>query len=203
MQPRALIPPAGYTPEATAVRTLAAQLDPLLRAVAGRVRDAGVAELEWQPHPGTNTIGMLMIHLAVSETFWMQAAVRGIDSHHEVDQIVRATLGIGIDDDGMPLAAAGGHPPRLAGWTAATYLELLERTRRATHATLAGWHDSQIDQVVTIDGSPLTCGWILFHIVEHFAQHAGQISLLASLRRRAQGAVRGGRGGAGPARVTG
>jgi uncharacterized damage-inducible protein DinB len=184
MQPRSLISPEGYNPRAVAVRALAAQLDPLLKVLTARVKDATTSDLEWQPRPGTNTIGMLLAHLAVTETFWLQAGAQGIDSHQEVDTIVHATLGIHIDDDGLPLPPHASHPPTLAGKTAADYLDLLHRARQATHATLRAWDDSDLERIVTVDGNQLTRGWILYHVVEHFAQHTGQIALLASLRRR-------------------
>jgi uncharacterized damage-inducible protein DinB len=187
MHPHRLQPPEGYDPRAVATCALAAQLDPLLRSLTHRVQGASIAELEWQLRPGVNTIGMLLAHLAVVEVFWMQAATRGIDSHDESDRIVLDTLGIHMEDDGLPLPPDGIHPPALAGRTAAEYLELLRRARRATHETLRGWDDSTLEQTRLIDGGEVSCGWILFHVVEHFAHHLGQIGLLASLRHASAG----------------
>jgi uncharacterized damage-inducible protein DinB len=187
MQKRTLTPPEGYDRRAVVTGMMAAQLDPLLASLARRVKDAGVDELEWQPRPGINTVGMLLAHLALSEVYWMLVASQGIDSVEEADVIALATIGIRMNDDGLPLAPHGSHPATLAGKTAAEYLEMLRRARQATHATLRGWDDAGLDQTRTVNGVEASRGWILFHIVEHFAHHLGQIALLASIRRTLHG----------------
>jgi uncharacterized damage-inducible protein DinB len=96
---------------------------------------------------------------------------------------VFGVIGIHLDDDGMPLPAHGTHPASLAGKTAADYLTMLRRARAATHARVRGWDDRAIEQTRLVDGNEVSCAWILFHVVEHFAQHLGQIALLTSLRR--------------------
>jgi hypothetical protein len=188
MQPRVLSPPEGYDRRAAAACALAAQLDPLLRSLAARVQDASVAELEWQIRPGRNTIGMLLAHLALSEIYWMQGVACDLDSDAAADRVALACLGIRMSDDGLPLAPDGAHPRALAGKTAAEYLDLLWRARRATHAMLRAWDDASLERIHVADGAEVTRAWILFHVVEHFAQHAGQITLLASLRRALSGA---------------
>lgn len=187
MESRDLVPAEGHRRPTAVISALASQLDLLLRSVTARVKDASVAELEWQLRPGINTCGMLLAHMALSETFWIQAGARGIDSDDVVDKIVRATLGLGINDDGMPLPPDGIHPPALAGKTAADYLELLRRARQATEATLSGWDDADLERTVVVDGRAITLLWIVSHIINHFAQHAGQIALLTSLRRASAG----------------
>ena len=92
-----------------------------------------------------------------------------------------------MSDDELPLAPDGAHPRALAGKTAAEYLDLLWRARQATHATLRAWDDASLERIHVADGAEVTRAWILFHVVEHFAQHAGQITLLASLRRALSG----------------
>jgi|HubBroStandDraft_3_1064219.scaffolds.fasta_scaffold186923_1 hypothetical protein len=187
MQKRTLISPAGYEPQAVATRTLASQLDPLLEALTARVKDASVAELEWQLRPGVNTPGMLLAHLALAETYWMQMVGRDVESPEEWDRIALEVTGLRMDGDGMPLPPHGRHPATLAGKTAGDYLEMLRRAREATHATLCGWGDHELEQTHTVDGREVSRAWILFHVVEHFAQHLGQIALLASIRRGAGG----------------
>lgn len=175
---RTLPPPAGYDlPDARAVGWLAAQLDDQSRLLARRLAGAGRELLEWQPRPGVNTIGMLMAHLAVVEAYWVGAVLSGKEAREDADRIV----GIAMDDDGMPLAPEGGHPTSLAGYKLEDYLALLERARSHTHRCLQGWGDTRLDDLVTCDGHQVSCGWVTYHLLEHFAQHAGQIALLQSL----------------------
>ncbi|MBL9089267.1 MAG: DinB family protein [Planctomycetia bacterium] len=139
-------------------------------------------DLAWQPAPGRNSIGMLVAHNAIVEVWWLAIAAHGIADRAVIEARVRERLGLGIDDDGMPAKPDGGHPATLAGWDAARYVDLLARTRTCTREALATWRDADLDAVVSLRGKDVTRGWILYHALEHFAQHTGQVALLASLQ---------------------
>lgn len=160
----------------------AAQLDDQLDILEHVVAGLGVADLEWQPRPGVNTIGMLLAHLAVVEAYWIQA-VAG-DQHDDADRVVRRCIGIGTADDGMPLAADGQHPQSLAGREPDTYLGLLKAARRATHEVLRSWHDHQLDQTCEIEKHTVSRAWIVYHVLEHFCCHLGQIRVLKRDRKQ-------------------
>ena len=87
----------------------------------------------------------------------------------------------------MPLSEEGNHPLSLAGKTLADYLEMLRRARAATHRTLRNWEDRGLEETRTVDGREVSLAWILYHLVEHFSYHLGQIALLDNLRSRLQG----------------
>ena len=140
---------------------------------------------EWQPAPGRNSIGMLLAHHAIVEVWWLDVGARGELPRPEAEARVRARLGLGLDDDGMPAPPDGGHPAALAGWTLDQYLELLAKARACTAECLANWRDADLDQTVRVrEGRDVSRGWILYHVLEHFAQHAGQIGLLTALQPR-------------------
>jgi uncharacterized damage-inducible protein DinB len=179
--------PEGYDPETSPiVSTTAAQLDALLATLTRRVGEATPEQLEWQLRPGTNTIGMLLAHLAVVEVYWVEAVGRGIESDEEADRIVQGILGIRMEEDGMPLREDGTHPVSLTGKTVADYLEILRRARSATHHALRNWSDRLLAETRTVDGREVSLAWLLYHLVEHFSYHLGQIAQLDSLRRRLQ-----------------
>jgi hypothetical protein len=140
-------------------------------------------DLEWQPAPGRNSIGMLLAHNAIVEVWWLDVSARGIVRSPESDARILARLGIGPDDDGMPAKEGGGHPSALAGWTLERYLDLLAKARACTEECLATWRDADLDEVIHLGKRDVTRGWIVYHLLEHFAQHAGQISLMAALQR--------------------
>lgn len=191
---RLLRPDSGYHPERQKLLGMwAAQLDDQLRILRRVVEGLEPAQLEWQPRPGTNSIGMLLAHLAIVEVDWLQAVAAGEEAR-EAD-VVREVLGIGIDDDGMPAESEGGHPEALAGWPLERYLALLERAREATHATLRGWDDADLEQVYEVeDGSMrLSRAWIVYHVLEHLSCHLGQIRVLRR-QLRARSRHRSGRG---------
>jgi uncharacterized damage-inducible protein DinB len=183
MRPLTLPEPAGYQPGVSpVVGATAAQLDALLATLAARVGDMPPEQLEWQLRPGVNTIGMLLAHLAVAEVYWVSMAAGG-GSDEEAGQTVESILGIRMEDDGMPLPANAAPPASLAGRTAAGYLELLRRARAETHRVLRRLDDRELAEIRTVDGRGISLGWVLYHLVEHFAYHLGQISQLAALRR--------------------
>lgn len=164
-----------------------AQLEDLSGCLAADTRGATPDELAWQPRPGTNTIGMLLAHVAIVEVAWLgRAAGRPVTDFP-------AVLGIGIDDDGIPIAAEGAPPAALAGKDLAWYDALLARARAFTRATLAPMTPADFDRVESRerDGVRQTFNvrWIVYHVLEHQAGHYGQINLLRHLHRAERGAA--------------
>src|SRR5882672_2177330 len=99
-----LLVPKGYrSPE---VASFVEQLDTLTRYLKKDLRGITRRELEWQPAPGMNTIGMLLAHLAIVEIWWIDIGLRRIPAA-KVDFV--GQIGIGGDDDGMPLKGKGAH----------------------------------------------------------------------------------------------
>jgi uncharacterized damage-inducible protein DinB len=180
--------PQGYNVATSPViSNTAAQLDALLATLIRRVEKATREQLEWQLRPGVNTIGMLLAHLAVVEVYWAEVVGRGIESDAAADDIVQGILGIRMEEDGMPLSEDGAHPLSLAGKTAEDYLAMLRNARSATHRVLQSWDDSRLMETRTVDGREVTLRWVLYHLVEHFAYHLGQIGQLLSLHSRIGG----------------
>ena len=155
-----------------------AQLDDQSARLLHDLQDITPAELEWQSRPGLNTIGMLLAHIAVVEVFWTQVGPER-KSTFETESV----LGIGIDDDGMPLPENGRPPTALAGRAFPFYQEMLERARgyaKAGAARLAEQDLAGMFQRTRRNGAveELNVRWVLYHMLEHFAGHYGQILLL-------------------------
>ncbi len=151
-----------------------------LAAVHELLREATLglepAQLEHQPAPGRNTIGMLLAHIAVAETHLAQVGLRGESNGH-----VQDVLGIREEDDGLPMSAGGAPPAALAGRGLDFFLDLLARAQ--AHSRAAGELIADADLATDIvrpvrpDGTQRVFDrrWILFHMVEHAALHHGQI----------------------------
>lgn len=178
--PDHLLPlPAGLDPATQAVvGTLVAGLDDQRRRLVEAIRDLPVAAFEWQAAPGMNSVGMLVAHLALVDVWWIHLAPQGHTSFAEVDGHFRQILGIVGRDDGMDVDGQTAFPGALRGWTAARYLELLERARRCVSADLARWTDSDLAHVLVGTRGSVSKRWILYHVLEHFAAHFGQILLV-------------------------
>jgi uncharacterized damage-inducible protein DinB len=171
---RLLEPPAGYA--SREVASFMAQLDDQTRRLREDTRGLPEEALSWQLAPGMNTIGMLLAHIAIVEVYWI-AILSG-----EPEQCERV-IGMDIMGDGMPIAADGLAPDSLAGKPLAFYDRMLSRARayarrrvrRLGPAALAGKvrRTRQDGEVWTHSRR-----WILYHLLEHFAGHYGQILLL-------------------------
>jgi uncharacterized damage-inducible protein DinB len=172
-----LAPPEGFA--SVHVASTVAGVDELRERLVSVLRELTPAQLEWQPGPGANTIGMLAAHTAIAEVNFVQVGLLGEAAGHVED-----VLGIGADDDGLPLPAGGGPPATLAGRDAAFFLDLLARAGAHTRAGARGVPEARLDEDVVRPPRPdgtrriFTRRWILFHMLEHAAGHLGQVQAL-------------------------
>ena len=167
------------------VASFAAQLDDQLARLRQSVAGLEVAHLQWQPRPGVNTIGMLLAHLAVVDVWWITIAPAGDAPPARADAIFRRIIGIGMDDDGLPCPADGTHPSTLAGHDLSQYLQRLDAARASSHAVLRTWRDADLGSTYVRGDRAISREWTLYHVLEHFASHYGQILLLMHLMRDA------------------
>jgi hypothetical protein len=140
-------------------------------------------ELEWQPAPGMNSIGMLLAHIAVAEVHIGSVALAG-----QPTSDVRAVIGIGMEEEGLPLADGAPPSPALAGRPIAWFHDLLARARAHTRDVVRQLGDHDLEREIPRpqpDGGTriLDGGWALYHLLEHQAGHHFQINQLRHLRR--------------------
>jgi len=153
-----------------------AQLDDQTRRFTTATRDLTVEELEWQPAPGQNTIGMLIAHIARTEVDWICLGLlnRPMNQHD--------TLPITDEEIGMPLPPDGVASAVLRGKPLAYYDELLATARAFAKAAVAPLTDEAFEKRFRIpwdqdelEGTP---SFVISHLTGHFALHRGQIALL-------------------------
>ena len=185
MNDRFLTVPNGYDAEKNPrVASFAAQLDDRMAVLKREVSGLEVRQLEWQPHPGCNTIGMLLAHFAVVDLWWLRLAPRQV-LEAECDRITRDIIGITMDEDGLPIPSEGKHPTSLAGKTIADYLKMLDAARAVAHQELRQWRDADLAGTYPLRDRVISREWTVYHVLEHFAGHLGQIQLLKHLMRDA------------------
>lgn len=167
----------GFDPKTQyAVGLFAAQLDDQLKRLKKAVEGLTVRQLEWQLRPGMNTIGMLLVHNALAEVWWVAIATKGIASEPEARKLLKRILG--VEDDGFPLAPNGRHPSFLRGFTAERYLSMLDKGRRAVKREMKTWKDKDLDKLYSLRKDKASRTVTLYHILEHFCGHFGQILML-------------------------
>jgi hypothetical protein len=98
---------------------------------------------------------------------------------------MKEVIGIRMDDDGIPLAAAGPHPGTLAGKTIEDYFRMLDDARASTHREFRQWRDADLAKTYSFRDRIISYEWTAYHTLEHFCGHYGQILLLKHLMRDA------------------
>ncbi len=153
-----------------------------IHAVIGKaVETLTPAQLQWQSTPAGNTIGMLLTHIACAEVQFIQMYVQGDKEEH-----IRDVLGIGFEEEGMPLEP-GAHPPAALADKDVTYFAgLLAKALAHSNAalrklTLADFERRTVIDRPNGDQRVFNLRWLLFHAVEHAAAHFGQIQTLKRL----------------------
>jgi len=175
-----LTSPPGY--RSSEAGSFVAQLDELTARMLEDVKTATPEELAWQPATGMNTIGMLLAHIAIVEVFWTQVALE------QTSYTAEEALGIGMDDDGIPLKDGDRPPANLAGKDLAYFTGLLAKGREYVKAAAQKWTDEELDREFSRtrrngEVESLNRRWLYYHLVEHLGGHYGQINLLRHLYR--------------------
>ncbi len=174
----------GYDPRTQAkIGLFAAQLDDQMAKLKKQVGYLTVDQLEWQLRPGMNTVGMMLAHLAVVEIWWIKIAPNNIPWETTGKAMILKYCG--VEDDGMPLPPEGVHPPFLKGFTIEQYLGVLAKSRRAIHTDMKKWRDKDLDKSYKLGKNQYSRTWTLYHVLEHFASHFGQILVVKHLMRDA------------------
>lgn len=121
-------------------------------------------ELNWRPSPTSNTIGNLLKHIAGSESFWVHHVVGEYETNRdrpsEFDKKDFQMINLREEIDNV-------HEITSNVLTNLTNEQLTEK-----HPLPPQWADD--DQTTTVH-------WCLMHVLEHTAQHVGQIFYLRKL----------------------
>lgn len=116
--------------------------------------------LWWRANEQSNSVGNLLLHLAGNVRQWIVSGVGGA-----TDKRFRAG----------EFAANGGQSLDELWAT-------LDAALRDADAVIATLDDTALARRLTIQGREVSVLEAVFHVVEHFAMHMGQIILIAKLR---------------------
>lgn len=115
--------------------------------------------LWWRPNEDANSVGNLLLHLAGNVRQWV---VSGVGRQPDVRQRNRE------------FAARGGS-------SVAEMLNALDATLRDAEAVLRHVTPDELLELRTIQGRETTVLEALYHVVEHFSTHTGQIIWVAKM----------------------
>jgi Protein of unknown function (DUF1572) len=124
------------------------------------------ADVWWRPHPGSNSIGNLILHLDGNARQWIISGIGGAPNVRNRDAEFAAVEG-----------ASGA---ALVAQLTATFLEI--------DRVLAAVPPDTVDEPRVIQGAHTTIFGAVFQVVTHVSMHTGQIIQIA--KWRAPGAVK-------------
>jgi uncharacterized damage-inducible protein DinB len=122
-------------------------------------------DIWWRPNPSSNSVGNLVLHLAGNIRQWIVSGVGG---------------GVDIRKRDREFAAAGEKED--AGWSRARLSDHLEATLAGVDETLATLDPADLLKRTVVQGMDVTFLEAVFHAVEHFSMHTGQIIYITKLR---------------------
>jgi uncharacterized damage-inducible protein DinB len=120
----------------------------------------GEADLWWRPNAQSNSIGNIVLHLAGNIRQWVVSGIGGAPDVRQRQQEFDAERG----------------PSRRE------LLELLEHTLRDVDQVLARVDADLLFERRVIQGLEVTVFEAIYHVVEHFGMHTGQIVYITKLR---------------------
>ena len=137
------------------------------------IKDIDVERLVQPAFLGAHSIGALALHIGEAEWWWMQCNVAG---HQLTDEDARAPYWDVLDD-----------PTKFAekAYTAEFCLQEIDKIRNQTRDLLFGYADKDLERIISFERKgeirEYSLRWILHHLIDHEAQHKGQILMLKRL----------------------
>jgi uncharacterized damage-inducible protein DinB len=123
--------------------------------------------------PGAHSIGALALHIGEAEWWWIQCRVGG----HKLTAADRASPHWDVLEDPEAFGSKG--------YSAEFCLQVIDRIREQTRDTLASFGDDDLERIFSFERHGETrehsLRWILHHLIDHEAQHKGQILMLKRL----------------------
>ena len=125
------------------------------------------------PFLGAHSIGGLVLHIGEAEWFWMKMVVSG----QELTEEVKNAPYWDILDDVERVARNG--------YTAEFCLSEIEKIRNQTRDVLFSYNDKDLERIITFErkgqATEYNLRYILHRLIDHEAQHKGQIFMLKRL----------------------
>lgn len=171
MPPKVLHPAPGVTPGIgfyfAGMEEVRGQLEQAVAAIPDE-------QLGRPAMAGAHSIGALVLHIGEAEWYWMEMVISG----HVLNE----------DDRRMPcwdvLKDPEAFPARK--YSAEFCLNEIRKIRQQTRQKLASFDDNNLESIFSIEKRGKryehSLRWILHHLIDHEAQHKGQILMLKRLQ---------------------
>jgi uncharacterized damage-inducible protein DinB len=167
-------PVEGFTPQ---VGRYVAQMNEVRADLTQMLEGLTIEQIDWHPDENTESIGTMLLHIDAVEWSWIFEDIFGKpDTEYPSEWSEAMPIRLGV--------------PQVQGRQFRWYLDKLNTTRERTLEVLRGFTDEDLKRLVG-ESEPrpgqekrsylFTIDWIIWHIIDHEAWHAGQIELLKRL----------------------
>jgi uncharacterized damage-inducible protein DinB len=146
-----------------------------LEAMAGIQRQ----ELDWICPLSRNTIGTLLYHIAAIELDWVYCEI--------LEQPFPDDCRSWFPHDARD---AEGNLTRVTGQSARTYLARLEYVRASLIEALDDMPPAELKRIRQLEAYDVSTEWVVCHLLQHEAEHRGQIAVLRRRFRDTNGPLR-------------
>jgi uncharacterized damage-inducible protein DinB len=170
MRRRVLVPHAGLSPGIGYYLSGMEEVRNQLKVAVKSIPDDLIGKPAFL---GAHSIGGLVLHIGEAEWFWMQMIVCG---HQLSDEDKQAACWDVLEDLERVTRS---------GYTTEFCLKEIENIRNQTRDVLFSYNDKDLERIITFERNGETTEynlrWIMHHLVDHEAQHKGQILMLKRL----------------------
>jgi len=148
-------------------------MEEVSRQVAAAVKTIPDDLIGKPPFLGAHSIGGLVLHIGEAEWFWIKMVVSG----HKLTE----------EDEQAPYWDILDDVERVTrnGYTTEFCLSEADKVRNQTRDLLFTYNDKDLERMISFERNGQTTEynlrWILHHLIDHEAQHKGQIFMLKRL----------------------
>jgi uncharacterized damage-inducible protein DinB len=130
-------------------------------------------EIDWMPPGLTNSIGTLLYHTALIETDYLCCDILGMDDYFPELMALLPYADRDIDGNLIPVA----------GIPLSEHLARLDTIRTQFIASVSQLNAEQFDEARSLPeyGYDISPAWTLHHLMQHEAEHRGEIMMIRSL----------------------
>tara|TARA_A100001011_G_scaffold394645_2_gene487582 strand:+ start:182 stop:745 length:564 start_codon:yes stop_codon:yes gene_type:complete len=154
-------PEEGYTPQ---IGIMVDMLEDLKYRIVDLTRALDQTETDFLFDDEANSIGAILMHLVANESYYQVETLRGRTWTEKEEEFWGIAGGLGEESS----KALKGKPIKY-------YLALWDQVRKKTLESLKAkddeWFAANIDEGINNH-------WVWFHVLEHSANHMGQIALV-------------------------
>ena len=156
-----LEPTEGYSHD---IGLMVSMMEDLRARITEQVKDLNQEETDFLFDENANSVGALIMHLVANELYYQVQTLEGRNWNEKESELYMAAGGLG--------ARAR---EKYKGKPISYYLQLWEEVRTKSLEGLKNrddaWFDEDIDEGVNNH-------WVWYHVMEHTANHMGQIALV-------------------------